>query len=428
MPSDIREAWVWNWLPGRQSPVLCGRFRWVSVPGGKRVGYFVYTRDYLNELGAIALDPVLLPLRDAEFSTTHLNGIFSALLDAGPDSWGRRVIERVHGAQDELGYLIRAQGERTGSIDFSEARDVAPPAPIALSGLEQLEQAARAIRNVESGEQISPEVLQVLALGAPSGGARPKFSLRLDGKTWIAKFASRHDPEHLPAVPLQESSALHLAECCGIGVPDQRIEMVDGSPVLLVERFDRRGTARLSYASARTVLWSEPAVQQYSYMGSYNNLARQLGRWITTPEQDRKALYRRIVFNAVTGNFDDHDLNHGLLFEPERKTYALSPLFDPVAVGALTARELAMGFGEEGAKVNLGNLLSRTGDFGLDRAEARDIVAAVADTVASHWRNGLRALEIPEERIQALAPRFGFAEEVARQIGQISRPAAPRCR
>lgn len=416
MPSDLREAWVWNWLPGLESPVLCGRFQWANAPGGKRVGRFVYTRDYLAGSGALALDPVLLPLRDAEFTTTDLNGIFNALRDAGPDNWGRLLIDRLHGPQDDLGYLVRAQGERTGSIDFSQARDEAPPAPHALSGLEQLAQAARAVRNVESGGELPPELLRVLALGTPSGGARPKFSLRLDGRTWIAKFPSSHDPAHLPPVPIQECAALDLADRCNIVVPDHRIEMVEGTPVLLVARFDRQGFTRLAYASARTVLWSDPAVQRFSYMGSYNNLAQQFGRWITNPTRDRRALYERVVFNAITGNFDDHDLNHGLLFDPDKQSYGLSPLFDPVAVGHLTASNLAMGFGDDGAQVSLDNLLSRTDDFGLSAQDAREIIAVMSHTVAAHWQDHLRERGAQDAHIQSLAPRFAFAVETARKL------------
>lgn len=421
MRSDTREAWVWNWLPGLSGPVLCGRFQWAAVPGGARTGRFVYARSYLDHAGALPLDPVLLPLRDAEFKTADLGGIFGVLRDAGPDTWGRLLIDRLHGSQDDLGYLVRAQGERTGSIDFSEARDVPPLAPQALTGMDQLVQASRAIRSVEAGAEIPEDLLKVLALGTPSGGARPKFSLRLDGRVWLAKFPASADPSHLPSVPIQECAALDLAARCGIQVPEHRLVDIDGVPVLLVARFDRVGATRLPYASARSVLWSNPEVQRYSFMGSYNNLARQLARWIREPGADRRSLYTRIAFNAATGNFDDHDLNHGVLFDPATKSYRLSPMFDPVAVSPRVGRDLAMGFGEDGQHISLENLLSRPGDFGLDRAHAQDIVQQVAGTVADHWQNHLRSLGAREVQIAALAQRFAFAREVRTDPAQNDR-------
>lgn len=418
MRSDARELWVWNWLPGDPGGLaLAGRFDQQQGPDGKRVGRFVYAQSYLDDVRARALDPVLLPLQPREFRTTDLAGIFGVLRDAGPDDWGKRLIDRRHGPQDDLGYLLHARGERTGSIDFSETRDVPPPPPRTLQDIPSaavVATALRALARFEAREPIPDDLLDVLDAGTSNGGARPKLAVTFEGRSWIAKFAAPGDPEGLPPMPVQECAALDLADQCGIRVPAHRLEVLGRSPALFVERFDRVGGQRLSYASARTVLWSAPEIQRYSFMGSYNNLSRQFGRWIDSPGEARRELYRRVVFNALTGNQDDHDLNHGLVFDPGAGSYGLSPMFDPVDARVRPVRELAMNFGTEGRTISISNLLSSPGDFGMTEESCREAVCTIAATIAKHWRAGLRRHGATDKQIEAMAYRFALAEDFVR--------------
>ncbi len=417
MPSDSEELWVWNALPSEPAPVLCGRFQWMptpGAPGGSGVGRFVYARTYLDRPDARPIDPVLLPLRDAEFTTTTLGGIFSALHDAGPDSWGRFLIERLHGPQSELGYLLLAAGERTGTLDFSSARETPPPAPRVLNGIDELAQAARAVHAAERGGEIPPKFVQLLACGTSNGGARPKFTLLHEGELWIAKLPSQKDSRQYPSMPLRECAALDLAARCAIEVPRHHLVDAGGVPALLVHRFDRRGRERLPYASTRTVAWSNPEVMRYSYMASYGGISQELARWIRNPAEDRRSLYARIVFNAVTGNGDDHDANHGLVLDRPEYGYRLAPLFDPVPSSDLPAKDLAMAYGEDGRRISRQNLLSRPGQFGLDLGHAADLLQHVGTIVAQSWRETLLTLGADPRQVDRLAPWFGFADEFAR--------------
>ena len=416
MPSEPEELWVWNTLSGEPVPVLCGRFQWAATPGGiggSGVGRFVYARAYLDRSNARPIDPVLLPLRDAEFTTTTLGGIFSALHDAGPDSWGRFLIERLYGPQTELGYLLFAAGERTGTLDFSTGRETVPAAPCVLNGIDELAQAVRAANAAEEGREIPEEFAHLLVCGTSNGGARPKFTLLHEGKLWIAKLPSRKDSLQHPSMPLRECAALDLAVRCRIEVPEHHLIEAGGVPVLLVRRFDRRGRERLPYASARTVAWSNPEVMRYSYMASYLGISRELARWIRNPAADRRSLYERIIFNAATGNGDDHDANHGLVLDRPEYGYRLAPLFDPVAGTDLPAKDLAMAFGEDGRRISRANLLSRPAQFGLDRKHAEDVLKRIGTIVAQSWRETLLTLGADPRQIDRLASWFDFADELA---------------
>lgn len=425
MPSEYEELWVWNSLPGEPTPVLCGRFQWIATPGGvdsSGVGRFVYARAYLERADARPIDPVLLPLRDAEFTTTTLGGIFSAIHDAGPDSWGRFLIERLHGPQHELGYLLLAAGERTGALDFSTARETLPPAAHVLNDIDELAQAAGVASVAEGGGEIPPELAQLLVGGTSIGGARPKFTLLYKGELWIAKLPSRKDSIYLPAMPLRECAALDLAARCGIEVPEHHLVDAGGVPALLVRRFDRRARERLPYASARTVAWSNPEVMRYSYMASYTGISQELARWIRNPAEDRRSLYERIVFNAATGNGDDHDANHGLVLDRPECGYRLAPLFDPVASTDLPARDLAMAFGDDGRRISRLNLLSRPGQFGIDREHAAHVLERIGTIVTQGWRTTLLTLGADHRQVDRLAPWFDFAEHLAGTKSDAGRP------
>lgn len=398
MTSDATSLFVWIHLPGQAEPVVCGRFTHRRA-GGREVGEFVYGRSYLARAEAVPLDPVVLPLQERVFLTSHLGGWFSALLDSGPDDWGRRLIEQMHGSQDTIGYLLHARGQNVGALAFSPAPDAPPPAAPATLGVEALERLLDVHRTVEQGEAVASEFRDLLLQGTSAGGARPKTTVEHEGRLWLAKFPSSRDRPEEPPVPLMEAALLTLAGRCDIRVPPHRVLDVAGAPVLLVERFDREplpggGQARWRYASARTLLWSRPEVQQYSFMGSYTNLARQMRVWERAPLKSIRELYRRIAFNCLVGNTDDHDRNTGFVAGPDG-FFRLAPAFDLTTRPRTPRMYLALAFGSQGAEVSLANLLSEPGSFGYERDEAQEMILAQWRTIRASFVDELVGLGCP---------------------------------
>lgn len=372
-----RSLWVWMYLAGRTTPVLCGRFDLETTAANQLVGAFVYGKSYLERRDALAIDPVLLPLEEKKFQTTALNGWFSALLDAGPDAWGKRIIEKAVGTQDQRGYLLHARGQTVGALGFSNDRGT-PPTPSFSTTPATLAATLQLHARVEAGDQLTVEESQQLLGEAGSGGARPKLTLEDNGKLWLVKGTSIKDSEELAPVPCVEDALLTLAEACDITVPAHRLLHVGGQPAVLVERFDRArvedGFARWRYASAQTIFWSKPEVAMYSFQGSYLNLARQLRVWERSPAESVRELYRRIVFNALVGNTDDHDKNHGVIAGADGG-FTLAPAFDlTICAKPGPNNFLAMAFGEEGGRISLDNLLSECSVFEYTRHEAQDLI------------------------------------------------------
>ncbi|MES2889379.1 MAG: type II toxin-antitoxin system HipA family toxin [Pseudomonadota bacterium] len=372
------DTWVWIHLPGALKPTLCGVIRHAAG-----VGRFVYGKSYLGLQGAVPIDPVALPLQEKEYATAHLGGWFSALLDSGPDAWGQRLIDRHVGPQDSRGYLLHAYGEPVGALTFS-ATATTPPQTTTATRIQSLAHTLALHARVEAGEALSSaETLQLLGQ-AGTGGARPKLTLEDGGVMWLAKGVSIKDKADLAPVPIVEAALLSLAGELNIRSTPARLETIGGSPVVLVPRFDRAavdvGFSRWRYVSGQTLLRSEPGVAQWSFQGSYNNLARQLSKWEASPREDIRELYRRLAFNALVGNLDDHEKNHGLVAGADG-TFRLTPVFDLSITATAGERQmLAMAFGKNGALITLDNLLSDCTTFGYALGEAEAILRG-------HWEH-----------------------------------------
>jgi serine/threonine-protein kinase HipA len=148
----------------------------------------------------------------------------------------------------------------------------------------------------------------ILAPGSSLGGSRPKATVReADGRLAIAKFPHRNEEFD---VELWEATALTLAEKAGIFVPAWRVENIADKPVLLLGRFDRIGQQPIPCLSAMSLLGAKDHQPR-----SYLEIADSLRQFGASPDADTQQLWRRIVFNVLISNTDDHLRNHGFSYE-----------------------------------------------------------------------------------------------------------------
>lgn len=401
--------YVWIHLPGAGQPVLAARAvrdRGSGAPAGR----FIYRRQYLDDPAALAIDPVLLPLVGSEVTTISLTGHFSALLDAGPDAWGRRLIERRFGTQSEYGALLHLDGGQVGALSFTMNPDAAPDEHVTAAEFASMDALVATACAVETGGTIAPELEAWLAAGSSIGGARPKFLVRHEDALWIAKLESVNDSPTLN-IPVLEAATLALARSCGIDVADFALHTIGKRRALLVRRFDRRWIdntwQRSRYVSARTVFHANPDLQRHASSGSYPRLARELSRWCHAPREQKHQLFRRMVFNALTCNTDDHELNHGLV--AEGRDFRLAPAFDLVPQPPTTRRRYqAMLVGTvEGALPSRRNLLSACEAFELAAREAGEIIDHMAERVEGNWAGCLRTAGAGKAMVEAARPMFG---------------------
>lgn len=389
MTSDApTEAFVWVWLPDSVEPVIAGRlFEFEDVVA------FNYGRSYLGRTEAVPIYLPQLPLTQGAHIPPPGHSIAGAVADAGPDAWGRRVIEnRVFGSQTDDGnipelsaltYLVSTGSDRIGALDFTPSRtEYLEPQP-STSTLDQLLHAAQL---VEEGTPLPSELEEALLRGSSVGGARPKALLDAGERKLIAKFSSSSDT--YPVVK-GEFVAMELARRAGLQVANVELATSLGKDVLLVERFDRTRTTdgwlRRQLVSARTILdLSEFGALDASYVA----LAEEVRRRFTEPIATLHELFGRLVFNVLCGNTDDHARNHAAFWDGRSMTpLTLTPAYDidPLPRKGSTASQ-AMAFAPSGTRTSqVERCVVAASSYALSEREARDIVQKQIETIEREW-------------------------------------------
>ncbi len=407
------ECFVYMTLPGETVSVTAGRFELTKDRLGNALGRFVYGKSYLARGNAVAIDPVELKLSDETYETARLNGVFGALRDSSPDYWGRRVIEKRAGLSQlgELDYLLNSTDDGAGALGFGLTQE--PPAPrrefnktLALARLQQIAEAL--MRDDDVGGDDVARVQDLMLIGTSMGGARPKAVVEDDEGLWIAKFNRPDDRWNSTRV---EHAMLELARTCGIRVATSRVETIGGKDVLLVKRFDRekrgKGYTRARMISGLTLLRAEEAVgarERWSYVV----MSEELRRVVEDPTVDAAELFRRMVFNALISNTDDHPRNHALI--AEQSDWKLSPAYDltPSPQAAQDRRDLAMNIGDQGRFSNAKNLLSQCVRFLLEEGAAKAMIAEMTDRVRATWYDVVRARGVTEKDAETIRSAFVY--------------------
>ena len=302
----------------------------------------------------------------------------------------------------EADYLLLVDDEaRQGALRFAEREGgpfLASNSPSRIPPLVELPRLLQATQRV-IGETDSDEDLRLLlAPGSSLGGARPKASVReRDGTLAIAKFPHKDDDIDIEK---WEVVALSLARKAGIRVPQWRVETVAGRAVLVLARFDRVGGSRIPFLSAMSMLG---AVDNESH--SYMEMVDALRRYGADPLADTVELWRRMVFNVLVSNTDDHLRNHGFLYE-HGAGWRLSPAYDlnPVPID-VRPRVLSLAITLDDATANLGLAFEIADYFGVRETEARRIAGEVGLAV-SHWRREAERVGIDRPAIDRMASAF----------------------
>ena len=408
------ECFVYIMLPDTTKFVTAGRFVLEENRAGIPLGRFVYGKSYLSNPDAVPIDPLELKLTDQTYDTTALKGVFGALRDAGPDYWGRRVIEKHAGLPQlgEIDYLLYAPDDRAGALGFGLGPK--PPAPkrkfnkrLDLEKLIKLAEAIIADEEVADGPE-AKQAEDLMLIGTSMGGARPKAVVENDNGLWIAKFNRPDDKWNYARV---EHAMLELARSCGMQVSQSRVIQIAGRDVLLVKRFDRektqQGYERARMISGLTILRTEDT-HQHRERWSYVLLAEELRRISAQPRQDANELFRRMVFNGLISNIDDHPRNHAAI--AKEKDWKLSPGYDltPATPISLEKRDLALSCGDQGRYANAQNMLSQSARFYLEHGQAEAIITDMEERIKNTWYETARREGVSEADCETIKGAFVY--------------------
>lgn len=404
------------------TPVLVGHLHTRSSKGREGAS-FIYADGWLRHPERFALQPGLT-LGAAPHHTQAGRALLGALGDSAPDRWGRNLINRAERRRaraekralrtlGEVDYLLGVTDEvRPGALRFRRSADTPfladggkDPVPpfIALPRL------LAASRRVEDGKETADDMRLLLAPGSSLGGARPKASVRHKDRLLIAKFPSEKD---LYNVIGWEAVALSLAAKAGIAVTKWRLEGVAGRTVLLLDRFDRTGTGRIPFLSAMSLLGAADGETW-----SYPEIAEALRQHGAAVLEDLPQLWRRMVFNILASNTDDHLRNHGVLYAG-RRGWRLSPAFDlnPVPVDIRPRMLTTTITMDHDPTASLDMALEVAGDFALKPPAAKTIAREVGRATAG-WRKTAAKLGFKKAEMERMAT--AFEHEDARKAGEL---------
>ena len=377
------------WLGDPALPRLVGD---LGLAAGGRAVSLRYAAGWLQSGFALSED---LPLSSDLFVPRDKDCAAGAVDDARPDRWGERVIRKFEATPrlSILEFLLFAGDDRYGALGISQSSDAYKPwsrgpAP----NLDSLQEMAEIVRKVLANEAVPELQRRLVQPGASLGGARPKSLINIDGEPWLVKFSEGEEID----TPLIEHATLALARSCGLAVAMTRALPLESGNAIAVRRFDRVGAARLHAMSAHVAL--RAAGEEYGYP-QLAQLLRRLAPADAIRSQQHQ-LFRRMVFNILIDNTDDHEKNHALLRQADGH-YLLSPAFD-VVPSAQGLGYQAMQIGDQANESTLVNALSQARQFGLKPDAARAVIKDVSTGVAG-WKKVFTGQGVIARDIELLA-------------------------
>lgn len=396
---------------------LIGELSYERVRGNDHFS-FDFSRKWLKGHGGIILSGDVMNVRGPQHPREG-NDVFGFVKDSFPDRWGRLLLnrrERIAAMEEgrsvrqlsNYDYLvgiedftrmggIRYSKEENGDFINAEKRYSVPP----LESLRALCDACLEIETAEERNELPEQrwLDQLVDPGSSLGGARPKANVvDTDGKLFVAKFPSKKD---LNDTELIEHFAHIMARKAGINVAETRVIPINKNRhLLLSERFDRTPSGKCRhFASSMSLLGLSDGDGAVTGNG-YLDIADFILQGCTDVKQNLRELYRRVAFNVLFGNTDDHFRNHGFILTP--KGWTLSPAYD-INPSTQTYQCLLINKDTENSDINV--LQDSCESYMLDATEASDIISQVKNTIRD-WQRIATENQIPIRILQEYTERW----------------------
>ena len=393
VPQD--QLYVWA-MVNPASPTLVGELSLSQLVAD--CATFTYTQDWWN----FALSEDMPIVQGQIFSTGERNTAPGAIDDARPDRWGERIIRHIDrpARLSILEMLLFAGDDRFGALGVSTSAEQYMPRYLGpYPQLKDLAQLAAAVEDVQTQAPITAEIQRLIQPGVTLGGARPKALLQTDNGPCVIKFSELDDPVDTPLI---EHATMTLAAQAGMYVADTAVLPLlprygKARHALTIERFDRLGPYRVHCQSAHTALRAAGLEQSYSNLAT---IVLRLGH----PDRQtamREELFKRLVFNILMDNTDDHERNHSISLNLADGYYDLTPAYD-VVPSLQNLGYQALVVGTAGSESSLENALTQINEYGIKMPRAVELIRQVAAAV-DRWAAHFTALGVSKSDMELLA-------------------------
>lgn len=412
--ADKTDIWVYAHWQGLPVAKCIGVLSAQQVKGRKAYS-FSYDKEWMASSEKLLLDPDIAWFGGPQYPNRKEN--FGIFLDSMPDTWGRTLMKRkaIINAKEQgktapvlydIDHLLGVHDlSRMGALRFKldpegpflDNDPVSPTPPWAT--IRELQYAAELIESNEDTEEVRKWLTMLMAPGSSLGGARPKANiLDENNQLWIAKFPSKNDTIDKAA---WEYLAYRLAKEAGIEMAECKLEKVAGRyHTFFTKRFDREKHERIHFSSAMTMTGHNEELIRDN-VPSYLEIAEFIQSFGSEVDKDLKQLWRRIIFNILISNTDDHLRNHGFILTNDG--WCLSPAFD---INPSTDKNgLALNIDMENNVLDL-ELAKTVGIyFRLQESEMNRIIDEVSSSVFG-WQKMANEISIPRSEQNQMAPAF----------------------
>jgi serine/threonine-protein kinase HipA len=368
-------------------------------------GEFRYTKEFLKQTKAFALDPFHLPLESAPTRAEEpATGIHAVFEDSLPDAWGRAIMCRRYNLprnRQRAAYLLELLGsEALGALAYTTTLEwPGDNMKACLPDLSDL--AAAAARYEQEPDAPMDELMRLFEAGSSPGGARPKVLINDENEHWLAKFPSIKDSCDMVHI---EAATLATARIAGINVPEFKVLDLGSRSALLVKRFDvTEQGGRNHVVSMKTLL----GATNYYYFG-YADMADIVRRLSDIPGKDLRGLFRQCVFNALIGNTDDHLKNFAMMRSD--KGWHLTQAFD-LLPDVNNNREHVLHFGAAGTTPSIDDLPPLGKLFSLSTKMTQMIVDDVRSAI-KEFPAQCKAYAVPTQDAEVIISRIGLLKEM----------------
>ena len=334
---------------------------------------FQYDDEWIKN--GFSISPFSLPLSNEVYINQKptFNGLYGVFWDSLPDGWGELLVRRMLSKKGinpdrltPLQKLTLIAKNGLGGLTYEPCKSF--ESENFDFNLDELAEETKKILNDES-DNINLD--KIYELGGSSGGARPKAHITKDGEEWIVKFPCLIDPKNIGE---QEYKANKLAKECGINVNE--FELFDSklcSGYFGVKRFDRDNGKKIHMISLSALLETTHRLPNLDYYHLF-----QVIQNICADKQDLYEAYRRMCFNVLYKNRDDHGKNFSFLYDENLKGYKLSPAYDITSTPNKPEHEMSVGGNGIPTEEDLLNLAK---EFKLSMQKCKEIIKKIKQVI-----------------------------------------------
>ncbi|MDR0833755.1 MAG: type II toxin-antitoxin system HipA family toxin [Candidatus Symbiothrix sp.] len=390
---------------------------------------------FVNERLNVA--PLAMPLHDIvrgdkvftfpSLSEKTFKGLPGLLADSLPDDYGNKILDEWFASQglsfaeftpiDRLCYV----GKRgMGALEYEPANKDTALNESAKIEIEQLTTLAREVLNQREAFcadllKDDKPVLDILKVGTSAGGAKPKAIIAINEQTgeirsgqvkapdgftyWLLKFDGVEDHK-LRDNPLGigriEYAYYQMATDCGIEMTDSKLLVEGDYAHFMTKRFDRTDLGEKRHTQTLCAIAHFDRDDRHSYEQAF-----QVMRQLHLPYPEMEQMYRRMVFNVIARNHDDHTKNHSFIMSKTGE-WSLAPAYDlcySYSPSGKWTNQHQLSLNNKRDNFTQEDLLSVAKNMDIKNASA--IVQQVTEVVA-HWETYAQKADVKKEAIQQI--------------------------